>query len=73
MKRRFALVIFFAGLLVTGFLYGQEPATLYTGPYLQNVSQNGIVIMWETTDSVSGTVEYGLSAEKLELSVMETE
>lgn len=35
-----------------------DPAGLYIAPYLQNVTPAGITIMWETTDSVVGTVEY---------------
>ena len=32
---------------------------LYIAPYLQNVAPDGITVMWETTDPVAGTVEYG--------------
>ena len=36
-----------------------DPSGLYIAPYLQNVTPDGITVMWETTDPVAGTVEYG--------------
>ena len=47
------------------------PEGLYIPPYLQNVTQHSIVIMWETTDAVVGTVSYGES-EEMERSVTES-
>jgi 3',5'-cyclic AMP phosphodiesterase CpdA len=48
----------------------QIPEGLNIFPYLQNVTQNSIVVMWETTESVVGTVNYGES-EKMGQSVTE--
>jgi hypothetical protein len=36
---------------------------LRVGPYLQNFTPNSITVMWETTQSVKGWVEYGHSIE----------
>ncbi len=36
------------------------PEGLYVKPYLQNVTQESIVILWETKTPVIGSVEYGL-------------
>ncbi len=38
------------------------PEGLYIWPYLQNVTQYSIVVMWETTEPVIGVVEYGETA-----------
>ena len=35
------------------------PAVIIAGPYLQQVTQTGITIMWETGPEASSTVEYG--------------
>lgn len=35
------------------------PEGLYIKPYLQNVTQQSIVVMWETIDPVIGHVDYG--------------
>ena len=35
------------------------PAAVIKGPYLQNVAQNSIVIMWETDEATPSLVEYG--------------
>ena len=48
----------------------QMPEGLNIFPYLQNVTQQGIVVMWETTEPVVGTVNYGES-EKMGQSVTE--
>lgn len=37
-------------------------AELRVGPYLQNFTPNSITVMWETTQSTKGWVEYGPSA-----------
>ncbi|MGQ9609873.1 MAG: metallophosphoesterase [bacterium] len=47
------------------------PEGLYIPPYLQNVTQRSIVVMWETSEPVIGTVSYGES-ERMEKSVSET-
>ena len=36
-----------------------DPPDLYIAPYLQNVTPDGITVMWETTEPVVGTVEFG--------------
>ena len=36
-----------------------DPPDLYIAPYLQNVTPDGITVMWETTEPVIGVVEYG--------------
>lgn len=38
---------------------GVLAADLNVGPYLQNVTPDGVTVMWETTEAVVGTVEYG--------------
>lgn len=48
------------------------PEGLHIPPYLQNVTQKSIVIMWETLEQVIGEVSYGES-EKMEKSIKETE
>lgn len=35
--------------------------SIIKGPYLQNVTQNSISIMWETNETTPGRVEYGLN------------
>jgi len=45
--------------------------SLHIGPYLQNVTPTRIVIMWETVQPTVGTVEYGLSEDQLESTVIE--
>jgi len=37
-------------------------ANIANGPYLQNVTANSITIMWLSTESVSGQVDYGTTA-----------
>ncbi|MEK7398537.1 MAG: metallophosphoesterase [Candidatus Poribacteria bacterium] len=39
------------------------PEGLNIYPYLQNATQNGIVVMWETIEPITGTVNYGDSEE----------
>ena len=56
-------------LLLSNFLsYGfsskevenpDEENALWIGPYLQNVTRNSIVIMWETTSETVGYIEFG--------------
>ncbi len=48
------------------------PEGLYIPPYLQNVTQRSIVIMWETSEPVIGVVNYGES-ERMEKFIAETE
>ncbi len=36
-----------------------EPARITKGPYLQNVTQDGITVMWETSQPTLGSVLYG--------------
>ena len=38
------------------------PGALYIKPYLQNVTQHSIVVMWETKTPFIGHVDYGLGA-----------
>lgn len=47
--------------IVLGFCCPAEvwAAGLNVGPYLQNVALDGVTVMWETTEAVVGTVEYG--------------
>jgi len=49
-----------------------ENNSLYIHPYLQNVTQHSIVIMWETTTPAKGIVEYGLSPDQLDRSSQES-
>ncbi len=35
--------------------------TLVKGPYLQNLTTDGVTVMWETDEPAAGTVEYGLA------------
>lgn len=37
-----------------------QPSQLIKGPYLQNVSENSITIMWESTQPLVGKVRYGI-------------
>jgi hypothetical protein len=37
-----------------------EPVRITKGPYLQNVTQDGITVMWETTRATRGSVRYGV-------------
>ena len=55
-------VLLVAGLLLTGSARAGEKLEFVVGPYLQNVSQNGITVMWETNHEANSTVEFGLSA-----------
>jgi len=47
-------------ILVICVSAGWTAAELNVGPYLQNVAPDGVTVMWETTEPVVGTVEYGL-------------
>jgi hypothetical protein len=40
-------------------LDGKQQRTLRTGPYLQNPTADGMTVMWMTSDSCYGVVEYG--------------
>jgi PKD repeat protein len=42
---------------------GEPGLAIQKGPYLQNVTQNSIAIMWETTRPSDSRVEYGLTSE----------
>ena len=46
-------------LLGCGSVPPAGPPDLYIAPYLQNVTPDGITVMWETTEPVAGVVEYG--------------
>ena len=46
-------------MLGCGLSAATDSPGLYIAPYLQNVAPDGITVMWETTDPVAGTVEYG--------------
>jgi len=56
MKR---ILIVIALLLLTIPIMAYNQSVLYIGPYLQNIAPTSITIMWETKDSVLGSVEYG--------------
>lgn len=49
-----------------GFYTGER------GPYLQMLSENAVTIRWQTEQQQIGVVNYGLSAENLNLSLHET-
>jgi acid phosphatase type 7 len=55
------------------FLAGCPEATITKGPYLQNVSQNGMTICWETASASRGMVNYTVSGsmQAMPLSVVE--
>lgn len=40
-------------------LTAADPPDLYIAPYLQNVTPDGITVMWETVEPIIGVVEYG--------------
>ena len=42
---------------------GVVAATLTKGPYLQDLRQDGLVVVWETDTSSAGVLEFGLTAE----------
>ncbi|HFE52056.1 MAG TPA: metallophosphoesterase, partial [Bacteroidetes bacterium] len=42
------VLVMVAVLLLTGSAGAGEKLEFVVGPYLQNVSQNGITVMWET-------------------------
>jgi len=75
------LMAFLALLLICTIpVFSQEATTpstvpilegLNISPYLQNATQNSIVIMWETTEPVVGTVNYG-DSENMGSSVSES-
>ena len=56
MKRR----VYYAALWVAlGTSSAALAATLVKGPYLQNLTTDGVTVMWETDEPASGRVEYG--------------
>ena len=71
MKKQIHVIFLTAFLITLG--YGQDaeswflsiptfeaqPSQLIKGPYLQNVSENSITIMWESTQPLVGKVRYG--------------
>ncbi|NQT27509.1 metallophosphoesterase family protein [candidate division KSB1 bacterium] len=59
-------------ILTKMLLAGDLPESLYIQPYLQNVSQSSIVIMWKTTESCQGEIQYGLSIDQMTLSQKES-
>ena len=74
MKRQLYLISSTLIFFIISFSHAhQEPESLHIGPYLQNVSQHSIVIMWETTIAAIGIVDYGLSPENLDSFVKEAE
>lgn len=40
-----------------------EPARITKGPYVQNVTQDGITVMWETSRPTMGSVVYGVDGD----------
>ena len=53
------LAAIFTAVTLTAPLTAADPPDLYIAPYLQNVTTDGITVMWETTEPVAGVVEYG--------------
>lgn len=47
-------------VLLAADLAVADPAII-KGPYLQNVGNDSITVIWETNESISGRVDYGLS------------
>ena len=47
-------------VLLTGFDWGDE---IIKRPYLQNVSQRQVTIMWETKDATESRVDYGVTTD----------
>lgn len=48
-------------------------SNLYFGPYLQSPKTDGITVLWRTTEPVIGNIIYGLSPEKLDKNISESE
>jgi len=46
-------------LLLVGFASAE--ASIIKGPYLQNVNQTAITVMWETNESSASRIDYGLT------------
>ena len=43
----------------------KKPIAIIKGPYLQNVTQNSITIMWETNETTPSLIEYGSNPEQI--------
>lgn len=56
-KRLFLIVITVLFIFALGT---PSLAEFRKGPYLQNVTQNSIIVSWQTTDPTAGTVYYGI-------------
>ena len=54
-----AVTLFFVVSTLTGDVQAVE---IIKGPYLQNVTTDSIVVMWETDVAAAGQVDYGLAA-----------
>ena len=65
MKRTFTAVIISALIFQAVAIAGSTDNSLYIHPYLQNVSQHSIVIMWETTMETKGIIDYGPAQDSL--------
>ena len=57
MALRISILSFVIGLACAAG--AADAPDLYIAPYLQNVTQTGITVMWETAQPVAGTVEFG--------------
>jgi len=69
-KVKFIITLYI--FLLTGLSHAEDmPEFLHIAPYLQNVSDSSIIIMWETTKPFIGEIEYGLSKDNLSFSQKE--
>ena len=68
--------IFMMAVAATAFCLGptsaEDGSGFYITPYLQNVTPDGITIMWETPEAGVGRIEFGIDG-RYARSVTETE
>ena len=62
--RKKLISIFFSMLLIFG-IFTLSFAEFRKGPYLQNVTQDSIIISWQTFSATTGTVYYGIGGTDL--------
>ena len=59
MRLHTALLVLTCTGLACGPALPDSGGELYLSPYLQNVTPTSITVMWETTEGIVGTVEFG--------------
>jgi len=57
-----SLIVLLFGLMQVSFVRAQEELKIVVGPYLQNVTQTGMTVLWETNRPAASVVEFGESA-----------